>query len=137
MSVRKSERGLSNIEFLKVLMDLEKWCLLKSEKAPKKYRYIVNSQLVTNSANAYCFAKQGNSIYVTNKETRIMRENFFIQSYCSLQAFVSQLDVIYSICKSDFLTNNELEEASSYAYNGIILIKKIIKNDRERYKDYK
>ena len=137
MSVRKSERGLSNIEFLKVLMDLEKWSLLKSNIAPKKYRYIINSQIVTNSANAYCYAKQGNSIFVTNNETRILRENFFIQSYCSLQAFVSQLDVIYSICKADFLTNNELEEVSRLAYNAIILVKGIIKNDKERYKKYK
>ena len=137
MSVRKSERGLSNIEFLKVLMDLEKWSLLKSNTAPKKYRYMINTQIVNNSANAYCYAKQGNSIFVTNNETRILRENFFMQSYCSLQAFVSQLDVMYSICKADFLTNNELEEVSCLAYNAITLIKGVIKNDKERYKKYK
>lgn len=137
MSVRKSERGLSNIEFLKELMDIEKWCLMKSETAPKKYRYMINTQLVTNSANAYNYAKQANSIRVINNETRILREKFFIQSLCSIQAFISQIEVMYSVCKADFLTNNELEDISELAYKGLILIKGIIKKDRERYKEYK
>ena len=76
MSVRANERDESSIEFLKVLRDIEKWCICKSETCPKKYRFIINNQLLTRAANAYSYAKMANSIKVINSTTKELRENY-------------------------------------------------------------
>ena len=134
MSVRVSEREESNLEFLKVLMDIEKWTLYKSELAPKKFRFMINNQLVKHSADAYSYAKMANSVYVRDYETKQIREAYLIKAHSSLQAFVAQLDVIYSICKSDFMTNKEHARIAKESFEGLKLLKGLIKADKERYK---
>ena len=135
MSVRVSEREQSKLEFLKTLLDIEKWCLYKSDSAPKKYRFMINNYLVKYSADAYSFAKMGNSIYVRDEETKQLRRTYLLKAHASLQAFVSQVDVIYAICKADFMTNNELEHIAELSFNGIKLLKGVLKSDNTRYKE--
>ena len=134
MSVRKAERDESSIEFLKVLMDIEKWCVRKTNVCPKKYRFIVNTQLLSHSANAYSNAKMGNSVKVHDTTTRSLREKHIMKSYVAVQAFVSQLDVIYEVCRSDFMTDNELLEISGMAFDAMKLLNGLMKSDKERYK---
>lgn len=74
MAVPVPEREKSTIEFLKVLMDIEKWVIRKTETCPKKYRFIVNNQLLKYSAEAYTQAKMGNSVRVTNLDLNFLRE---------------------------------------------------------------
>lgn len=136
MSVRANERDESSIEFLKVLRDIEKWCIYKSETCPKKYRFIINNQLLTRAANAYSYAKMANSIKVINSTTKELRENYTNQAYITIQAFSSQVDVIYEVCKSDFLTNHDLKEISEMDANALKLLNGLIKSDKNRYKDY-
>lgn len=135
MSVREPERDESKIEFIKVLMDIEKWCLRKSETAPKKYRFMINNQLIKHSADAYSYAKMANSIRVKDSDTKQMRENYFTRAYISIQAFSSQIDIIYEICRNDFMTNKEHEQIAKDTFNGLRLLKGIVKSDKERYKD--
>lgn len=135
MSVRKSERGISSIEFLKVLLDIEKWVLYKTESCPKKYRFIVNNQLLTHAAESYSMAKMGNSVRVYTYDQKVLREKYFTKSYIHIQAFVSQIDAIYSICKSSFMTNNELEQISKLGLEAMKLLTGVMKTDRQRYKD--
>ena len=135
MSVRKPERDESSIEFLRVLMDIEKWCVYKTNICPKKYRFIVNTQLLTHSANAYSNAKMGNSVRVHDAETRSLREKYIMKAYVNIQAFVSQIDVIYEVCKSDFMTDNELLEISGMAFDALKLLNGLMKSDKQRYKD--
>lgn len=116
-------------------MDVEKWVIYKTNICPKKYRFIVNSQLLTHAASAYSFAKMGNSIKVTDKETKALRGKYFSQAFAHMQAFASQIDVIYAVCKSDFMTNNELEEISKNAYYSIRLLAGVMRTDKTRYKD--
>lgn len=118
-------------------MDIEKWVIRKTETCPKKYRFIVNNQLLKYSAEAYTQAKMGNSVRVTNLELKILREKHFVKSYAALQAFVAQIDVIYAVCKSNFLTNRELEIISADAFYGMKLVHGVIKSDKERYKNIK
>lgn len=134
MSVRKAERDESSIEFLRVLMDIEKWCVQKTNVCPKKYRFIVNTQLLSHSASAYSSAKMGNSVKVHDPSTKTMREKCIMKAYVETQAFVSQLDVIYDICKSDFMTDNELLEISGMAFEALKLLNGLMKSDKERYK---
>lgn len=116
-------------------MDVEKWCILKTNVCPKKYRFIINTQLLSHSANAYSSAKMGNSVKVNNPSTRTMREKYIVRAYTETQAFVSQLSVIYDVCKSDFITDNELLEISELAFEALKLLNGLMKSDKERYKD--
>lgn len=136
MSVRESERDQSSIEFLKVLMDIEKWTIRKTNICPKKFRFIVNTQLLTHAANAYSFAKMGNSVRVHDYESKLLREKYIMKAYVSIQAYASQIDVIYAVCKSDIMTNNELKEISQNAFNALKLLNGVYKADKERYKGY-
>lgn len=136
MSVRANERDESSIEFLRTLRDIEKWCIEKTNTCPKKYRYIINTQLLSYAANAYCLAKMANSIKVTNSQTKRIREKYTTKAYATTQAFVSQIDVIYEVCKSDFLTNHELQEISKRGVDALKLLNGLIKSDKNRYQDY-
>lgn len=133
ISVRLSERELSKTEFLRVLLDIEKWSLNKSECAPKKYRFMINNQLVKYSAEAFNNAKMANSIYVTNAKQLEIREEYFLRAYINVQAFVSQIEVIYSVC-SDFMSSNELRELSKMAFDALSLLKGVMKSDKQRFK---
>lgn len=94
---------------------------------------MINNQLVKYSAEAFNNAKMANSIYVTNVKQLEIREEYFLRAYINVQAFVSQIEVIYSVC-SDFMSSNELRELSKMAFDALSLLKGVMKSDKQRFK---
>lgn len=134
MSVPKSERGESKVEFLNQLRKLEVLLLRINAKAPKKFNYFMNNFLIKPSADAYSCAKAGNSIYVMTEQDVAQRRSCMLGSLTNLSKISSQIDVYYEIYKSTFLTNKELEELYSTLSLCYKLIKGVIKTDADKGK---
>lgn len=135
MPVRESERELSNIEFLKVLRDIEVFLVKRQNEKPKKFRYFFSEHLISHSADAYSNAKMANSIYVTDVDSKKLRKIHLQRAYIEIQSLISQIDVLYCVYKSDVFTNAELENISKLMHEASKLIKGVINADKKRYKD--
>ena len=134
MSVPKSERGESKVEFLNQLRKLEVLLLRINAKAPKKFNYFMNNFLIKPAADAYSDAKAGNTIYVMTEQDVQMRRKCMLSALINLSKISSQVDVYYEIYKSTFLTNNELQEIYSTLSLCYKLVKGVIKSDSEKGK---
>lgn len=93
MSVLKSKRSESVIQFLDTARELEIYTLRYALKFPKRYTFFITNEIVRLAQSVYNETKSANSIYPTNAEEAQLRKNCFIRANCSLQCLISQLDI--------------------------------------------
>lgn len=135
MSVVKSKRSESNIEFLNTAREVEIFYLKILAQKPKKYKAFLSDELIRLSADTYNNAKAANSIYPASADDAKLRRQYMLKAYCSNQMVISQTEVLYAVCQSDALSIKELEQIAHKLYDLDKLLKAVIKKDKERYKD--
>ena len=133
MSVIKSERQKSPMEFLKNAKDLEVFTLRKCVNAiPKRYTFYLGQHIASLATEIYSTVKKANSIYPTNQHEAQMRRDLFLSAYGSCQALVSQVELAYDIIRFD---SDVLHEWAKLISDEMLLIKGVIKSDRDKYKN--
>ncbi len=132
MSVLKSQRGLSEMEFLNNARKLEMYTIRRCVNTiPKRYTFYIGQNLASIATSIYANAKKGNSIYPTNDHEVQIRRDFFLKSYVECQNLISQIEVAYELIHFE---TKVLEEWSGLIAAQINLLKGTITKDRKRFK---
>ena len=131
MSVLKSKRKTSSLQFLENALQIQLYTLRCVSKFPKRYTYLLSKHLTDAAAHGHEQVKKANSIYPRNKHEAQIRRDCFIKAYAEYQHLISQINVaeeMFEISENSIITwmnliNDELK-----------LLKSIMKTDSDRYK---
>lgn len=138
MSVYKSKRGESSVQFIEVARKLEEHTLRQCLKVPKRYTFLLTQEIMRLATKVYEEVVAANSIFPTNQHEVQMRRDHLINANATLQALDRQLGLLAGVLWKNpenfkgfdnaFTTWGDLinEEAK--------LISGIRRSDRARYK---
>lgn len=131
MSVLKSKRGESPVQYLDTARKLEVYTLRQLKKLPKRYTFLLSTHLASLSLDVYDNAKRANSIFPKDAETVALRRKHLIEANGALQCLISQLDVVKE------LAGSAIEDNCWVYWNTLIgdearLIAKVMKADAEK-----
>ena len=132
MSVIKSKRGTSEMEFLATARKLQIYTIQKCVGFPKRYTFYVSQPIANSAVYIYENVKRGNSIYPLNQHEMQMRRDHFLRAYAELQSLVSQIEVaqeLFGIEPDTMKYWMEIIDAE------MRLVRAVLKNDRARYKE--
>ena len=132
MSVIKSKRSVSEMEFIATARKLEIHTIKKCVNFPKRYTFYVSQPLANAATRVYENVKKGNSIYPTNQHEVQMRRDYFLIAHAELQSMISQLEVAAELFGIDA---DAMKYWMELIDSEIKLVKAVLKNDRARYKD--
>ena len=132
MSVIKSKRSTSEMEFLANARKLQAYTIQKCAGFPKRYTFYVSVPIANAAVRIYENVKKGNSIYPLNQHEVQMRRDFFLNAYAELQSMVSQLEVAQELFGIEMDT---MKYWMTYVDTEIRLVRAVLKNDRARYKE--
>lgn len=132
MSVIKSKRGESEMEFIYNARQLQIYTLQKCVSFPKRYTFYVSQPIADSATKVHRYVKCANSIYPLNQHEAQMRRDYLVRANAELNSLVSQIEVA---CELFGIESNKLHYWMSYVETEIRLVKAVMKKDRERYKD--
>ena len=132
MSVIKSKRSVSTMQFLQTARELEKETRRLCVNGPKRYTFFGLQDLWQTSREVYGCVKKGNSVYPTNQHEVQMRRDYFITAGCELQDYISQLELLID---DGIIPPAAAERVSTLVSTEIGLIKALLKSDKERYRN--
>ena len=132
MSVIKSKRSTSDMEFIANARKLQIYTIQKCVNFPKRYTFYVSQPIANASTRIYEDVKRGNSIYPLNQHEVQMRRDCFIRANMELQSMISQLEVAQELFGIEMET---LKFWMDIIDTEIRLVKAVMKADRERSKN--
>lgn len=139
MSVLKSKRDESVVQFLDTARELEIYTIRQCAKFPKRFMFLITKDIVELSRKVYNNVKAANSVYPTNAAEVQVRKNYIIAANCALQCLISQLDIAREFIRS---TDDNKPIRSTVWQTWIDLVTTEVKllaalknKDKERYKD--
>ena len=83
MSVLKSQRGESTVQFLGTARELEIYTIKTCAKFPKRYMFLITKDIVALASAVYNNAKAANSIYVTTADDARLRREYVTKANCT------------------------------------------------------
>ena len=132
MSVIKSKRSESNLQFIYTARELQIYTIRKVTNFPKRYTFYVSQQIANSATRVYECVKKGNSIYPLNQHEVQKRRDYFLDAGAELQSLVSQIEVAKELFD---IEAKVVEYWMGLIDNEIRLVKAVLKSDRERYKN--
>ena len=132
LSVIKSKRSTSDMEFLATARKLEIYTIQKCVNFPKRYTFYVSQPLAAAATRIYEDVKRANSIYPLNQHEVQIRRDYFLHANAELQSMISQLEVAQELFGIEMDT---LKYWMDIVDTEIRLVKAVLKSDRARYKD--
>lgn len=139
MSVLKSKRGESAMQFLETARELEIFTIKQCAKFPKRFMFLITNDIVSLAKVVYNDVKSANSIYPTNREEVQIRTNFIIDANCNLQCLISQLDIAREFIRHTDadkpLKSTIWQNWASLITAEAKLLSALRKSDKERYKN--
>lgn len=139
MSVIKSKRGESPMQFIETARKLEAHTFSVVTKAPKRYGPYLLYKLMALATTVHDEVRAANNIYPRNQHEAQMRRDCLIRANIALQNLSPKLTLLYDA----ILQNPEkcpwidhaMQEFGEYIKEETKLIAKVKKADSERYKD--
>ena len=132
MSVVKSKRNESCVEFVYTARQLQIYTIQKCVGFPKRYTFYVSTQLANSATRIHECVKKANSVFPTNKHEAQLRMDYLIQANAELNSFVSQVEAARELFEIKYDT---IKYWMDIVNKEIGLVKAVMKSDRERYKD--
>ena len=131
MSVLKSKRGTSNMQFVDTARELQIYTIRQCVKFPKRFTFFITTEIVRLSQAVYNGVKSANSVFPTNAHEAQIRRDYLTRANCDLQCLISQLD----IAKGLF---NDVDAKVWQKFMDLIaeearLISAVKKSDKERF----
>ena len=134
MSVLKSERSASSMEFLYNARQLQIYSIKKCVSFPKRYTFFVG-QYIANLANEiHDDVKRGNSIFPTNTHEYQIRRDYFLKAIAGINSLVSQVEVANELFGIDA---DAMKYWMDLISKELRLLKAVLTKDKERYKNLK
>lgn len=139
MSVLKSKRNESTMQFLETARELEIYTLKQCAKFPKRFMFLITKDIAALAKAVYNNVKAANSVYPTNAAEAQMRRNYIITANCDLQCLVSQLDIAREFIRQTD-GNKPIQSKVWQTWADLIIAEaKLLANlkasDAKRYKD--
>ncbi len=132
MSVIRSARSVSEVQFLHTARELQIYTVQKCVGFPKRYTFYVSQPLAAVATRIYEDVKRGNSIYPANQHEVQLRRDYFLHALAELQNLISQVEVAYELFRFDA---NIMEHWMELVDTEMKLVKALLKSDKSRYKD--
>ena len=132
MSVVKSERATSDLQFLYTARELQIYSIKKCVNFPKRYTFYISQTLASIATRIHEDVKKGNSIYPTNKHEAQMRIDCFLKAKAELNNMVAQVEVAAEMFD---IEPEAIKHWMSLIGSEIKLVSAVIKTDRARYKN--
>ena len=132
MSVPRSSRSTSDMEFIAKARELESETRRKCVNSPKRYTFYGLQELWMTSRRIYAYVKKANSVFPTNKHELQIRRDYLIRANCELQDYISQVELL----TEDFvLIPEHSKKLMAIVDTELRLVKAVMKKDRERWKN--
>lgn len=132
MSVIKSKRAESEMEFLYNARELEIFTLRKCTSFPKSFMFLKTKQIAELAVSIHSNVKQANSIYPINQHEVQMRRDHLINAEAELNDLVGAIEVAQELFG---INMSVMKSWTALIDKEIRLVKAVKKKDRERYKD--
>lgn len=132
MSVVRSKRGESEVEFLHTARELEMYSIRKCVNFPKRFTFYLSQPIASIATRIYENVKKANSIYPTNQHEAQMRRDYLLTANAELFNLVSQVEVAHEMFG---LEPNVMAYWSEIIEKEVRLVKALMKKDKERYKN--
>ena len=132
MSVIKSKRAESEMEFIHTARQLQIHTIQKCVNFPKRYTFYVSQPLAAAATRIHEYVKCANSIYPLNRHEVQMRRDYLIRAKAELNSMISQLEVANELFG---IEGDKMKFWVDIIDREIRLVKGTMKKDRERYKD--
>lgn len=132
MSVIKSQRSTSEMEFIANARKLQIYTIKKCVSFPKRYTFYVSQPIANASTRIYEDVRRANSIYPVNQHEAQMRRDCFLRANAELYSLISQIEVAQELFGIDMDSMQYWLDIIDFE---IRLVKAIMKSDRERYKN--
>ena len=134
MSVLKSRRGDSGMQFLENAYNLEVYTIRQCLKFPKRYTFFITTEMARLASSCHEHAKAANSIYPTNAHEAQMRRDHLIEANNDVQNLLSKIDIARSLFS---IEANVIEAWVEMAVNEASLLSGVRQADKKRYADLK
>lgn len=132
MSVIKSQRGESEMQFIQTARQLQIYTIHKCVSMPKRYTFYVSQPIANCSTRIYEFVKCANSIYPTNQHEVQIRRDYMLRANAELNSLVSQIEVAQELFG---IEPDTMKYWMDIVEQEIRYVKGAMKRDRERYKN--
>ena len=132
LSVIKSKRSESEMEFIHTARQLQIYTLQKCVGFPKRYTFVLANPIADSATRIHQNVKMANSIYPLNQHEVQMRRDYLLRANAELYSMVSQIEVAAEIFG---IEPDKLKYWMDIIEKEIRLVKAVLKKDRERYKD--
>ena len=132
MSVIRSQRAESEMEFIYTARELQKYTIQKCVGFPKRYTFYVSQPIANSATRIHQYVKMANSVYPTNAHEVQIRRDYLIKANAELNSFVSQIEVAHELFG---LEPNVMKHWMDIVEKEIRLVKGTMKKDKERYKN--
>ena len=132
MSVIKSQRSTSEMEFIANARKLQIYTVKKCISFPKRYTFYISQPIANAATRIYEDVRRANSIYPLNQHEAQMRRDCFLRANAELYNLISQIEVAQELFGIDIASMEYWLDIIDFE---IRLVKAVMKSDRERYKN--
>ena len=131
MSVVKSKRGISRVQFLHTARELERDTKRVCIKAPKRYTFYGLQELWKTSRDIHSNLVMANSIYPTNAHEAQVRIDCEMKAIALIYDYATQLEIL---AFDNVILASDIERLSNILNDEKNLVKGLLQSDRSRYK---
>lgn len=132
MSVIKSNRAESEMEFIHTARQLQIHTIQKCVNFPKRYTFYVSQPIAECATRIHEYVKCANSIYPVNQHEVQMRRDYLLRANAELYSLISQIEVANELFG---IEADKMKYWMEIVEKEIRLVKGTMKKDRERYKN--
>ena len=132
MSVVRSKRGESDMEFVHTARELQIYTIKKCISFPKRYTFYISQPISEAATHIHQLVKMANSIYPLNAHEAQIRRDYLLRANAELNSLISQIEVAHELFG---LEHNVMKFWMDIVDREIRLVKGTLKKDRERYKN--
>ena len=131
MSVIRSKRSESEMEFIYTARQLQIYTIQKCVGFPKRYTFYVSQPIANAATRVHEYVKKANSIYPTNSHEVQIRRDYLLRANAELNSLVSQIEVAHELFGLELRV---MKYWMDLVEKEIRLVKGTLKKDKERYK---
>ena len=131
MTVIRSKRAESDMEFVHTARQLQIYTIQKCVGFPKRYTFYMGQPIANCSTRIHEYVKMANSIYPINAHEAQLRRDYLIKANAELNSLVSQIEVAQELFG---LEEHVMKYWMDIVEKEIRLVMGTMKKDRERYK---
>lgn len=131
MSVVKGKRNMSVVEFIYTARQLQIYSIQKCVGFPKRYTFYISQPIAHCATRIHEYVKMANSVYPTNQHEAQIRMDYLIKANAELNSLVAQIELAEQMFG---IEPDKIKYWMDIVDKEIMLVKAVMKSDRERYK---